>query len=154
MPKQVGFLSTEDYKTVLSCVPIPTVDFILVRQAPGGREFLLGKRTEEPYRGKWFVTGGRINKNEQMADAVCRQVQRELGITDGVITLVGCLDVMNPPKMGIPWHSIWHFHTIAVAPDAVITPNKENKKVKWFSHVNPRWPLPVRQALAMAGFSK
>jgi hypothetical protein len=43
MPKKAGFLSTEDYKTAPSCVPIATVDFVLVREGDTSREFLLGK---------------------------------------------------------------------------------------------------------------
>ncbi len=152
MPRNNAFLSDATYATVLQSVPIATVDFVLVRHTASGREFLLGKRTEVPYRGEWFVPGGRIFKGEKMEQAVYRQVHRELGVKDCRAIFIGCLDVMNPPKMGVRWHSIWHFHVVEVSEGVTIAPNKENKRVKWFSHINPHWPVPVKKALAMAGF--
>ena len=110
MSKKRGWLSEGVYRTLLESAPVPTADFILIRSSNGRREFMLSKRTENPYRGTWFVPGGRIFKGERMEDAVRRNCERELGFTPDEPRFVGCLDVWNPPKMGIRWHSIWHLH--------------------------------------------
>ncbi|MDP3770199.1 MAG: NUDIX domain-containing protein [bacterium] len=148
-----GWLDEDVYRTLLENSPIPTADFILIRKCENAnREFLLTKRTENPYKGNWFVPGGRILKGERMADAVHRILRRELGITKAGISFIGCLDVWNPPKLGVRWHSIWHFYTAWVNHDAIFRLNNENAATKWFTSINPRWPAPVRKALGMAHF--
>ncbi len=151
--KAKGWLSEEVYRILLKNSPIPTADFILVRKGESEmREFLLTKRTENPYKGRWFVTGGRIFKDERMHVAVRRIMFRELGVSGGEIQFIGCQDVLNPPKLGVYWHSIWHLHIVIVDYDVMFRLNSENAAVKWFTSINPRWPTPVKKALAMAGF--
>ncbi len=115
---------------------------------------MLAKRAEEPYRGRYFVPGGKIIGSESVEDAVRRVMRRELGTTRGDITFVGHFTVKNPPKMGIRWLSLWHFHLVEVPKDVIIRLNQENERVKWFTHIDPRWPAPVRHALESAGFRR
>jgi len=153
-----GWLSEEDYRKLLEGSmenPIPTADFILVREGEDGQdEFMLAKRTENPYKGSWFVAGGRIFDGEDVYEALQRNVNRELGIaiTLEMVKLVCTMVVNNPPKMGIRWKSKWYFYTIRVGRSAEIRLNSENSRAKWFTRINRRWPKPVRVALLMAGF--
>lgn len=71
------FLSQEDFATVVRSTPLISIDLI-VENARG--EFLLGKRTNRPAQGFWFVPGGRVQKNEPLADAFERLTQAELGM--------------------------------------------------------------------------
>src|SRR5215469_2802192 len=41
---------------------------------------LVGLRTNEPARGKWFVPGGVVRKYERLADAFARIVKAEIGL--------------------------------------------------------------------------
>ncbi|ELL8702496.1 GDP-mannose mannosyl hydrolase, partial [Escherichia coli] len=53
------FLRQEDFATVVRSTPLVSLDFI----AENSRgEFLLGKRTNRPAQGYWFVPGGRVQK--------------------------------------------------------------------------------------------
>lgn len=49
------FLRQEDFATVVRSTPLVSLDFI-VENSRG--EFLLGKRTNRPAQGYWFVPGG------------------------------------------------------------------------------------------------
>ena len=151
---KAGWLPDDAYRIVLKYVPIPTVDFVIVRGVDDRQEFLLGKRVEQPYKGSWFTLGGRIPKGERMDAAVRRHLKRELGIVNAPSQFIGCQDVWNPPRMGVRSHSIWHIYLVELQECAEVKPNHENAKVKWFRSINPRWPLPVRQALTRAGFSE
>ncbi|WP_312268178.1 GDP-mannose mannosyl hydrolase [Pseudescherichia sp.] len=71
------FLSQEDFATVVRSTPLISIDLI-VENARG--EFLLGKRTNRPAQGYWFVPGGRVQKDEPLADAFERLTQAELGV--------------------------------------------------------------------------
>ena len=55
------FLRQEDFATVVRSTPLVSLDFI-VENSRG--EFLLGKRTNRPAQGYWFVPGGRVQKDE------------------------------------------------------------------------------------------
>ena len=71
------FLSQEDFATVVRSTPLISIDLI-VENARG--EFLLGKRTNRPAQGYWFVPGGRVQKDEPLAQAFERLTQAELGV--------------------------------------------------------------------------
>lgn len=72
------FLSHEDFATVVRSTPLISIDLV-VENADG--EFLLGKRNNRPAQGYWFVPGGRVQKDETLADAFLRLTQAELGIS-------------------------------------------------------------------------
>ena len=71
------FLSHEDFATVVRSTPLISIDLI-VENSRG--EFLLGKRTNRPAQGYWFVPGGRVQKDEPLAAAFERLTQAELGL--------------------------------------------------------------------------
>jgi len=71
------FLSQEDFATVVRSTPLISIDLI-VENTRG--EFLLGKRTNRPAQGFWFVPGGRVQKDEPLAQAFERLTLAELGV--------------------------------------------------------------------------
>ncbi|AWB27130.1 NUDIX domain-containing protein [Halococcoides cellulosivorans] len=66
-----------DWATIVEHVPLVSVD-LLVRQAGG---LVLGKRTNDPAQGEWFVPGGTVLKNESLTDTVDRVAREELDTT-------------------------------------------------------------------------
>lgn len=69
-------LPLSHFKELIENAPLVSIDLI-VRNA---ENILLGKRVNRPAQGFWFVPGGRIYKNESLADAFSRIVLKELGI--------------------------------------------------------------------------
>jgi colanic acid biosynthesis protein WcaH len=69
-------LPLSHFKDLVENAPLVSIDLI-VRQREG---ILLGKRVNRPAQGFWFVPGGRVYKNESLADAFNRIVLKELGI--------------------------------------------------------------------------
>lgn len=65
-----------EWRTVVRNVPIVSVDLVVLDD--GG--VLLGRRENDPARGEWFVPGGRVRKDETLADAVHRIAADELGV--------------------------------------------------------------------------
>jgi colanic acid biosynthesis protein WcaH len=70
------WLDREKFLAVVAHAPLVSIDLIVRRQ--DGR-VLLGKRTNEPAKGCWFVPGGRIHKNERLDAAFRRICLNELG---------------------------------------------------------------------------
>ena len=69
-------LGREEFLDVVDRAPLVSID-LAVRDAKG--RVLLGKRTNEPAKGCWFVPGGRIHKNERLEAAFRRVCLDELG---------------------------------------------------------------------------
>lgn len=70
------FLDDATFTRVLASTPLVSVDLIVQNQHG---QFLVGKRTNKPAQGYWFVPGGRIQKNESIASAFQRLTLAELG---------------------------------------------------------------------------
>ncbi|STZ07767.1 GDP-mannose mannosyl hydrolase [Moraxella caprae] len=70
------FLNQETFCTIIDNTPLISIDLI-VKNHQG--QVLLGKRNNPPAKNFWFVVGGRIRKNEKIADAFIRLTHQELG---------------------------------------------------------------------------
>jgi colanic acid biosynthesis protein WcaH len=69
-------LSRELFETIVDCTPLISIDLIVRDE---NDEVLLGERLNAPAREFWFTPGGRIYKNEPMAEAFRRISRDELG---------------------------------------------------------------------------
>lgn len=86
------WLDRETFKTIIDTMPLVSID-LLVRNAQG--QILVGKRVNRPAQGYWFVPGGRILKNERLAEAFSRLTEDELGLR---------LDIRNARYLGLYEH--------------------------------------------------
>ena len=77
-------LDPQTFKSVIENTPLVSIDLCLFCNG----QILLGKRSNEPLKGKWFTPGGRIHKNETWQDALLRIVEVELGLVD--VSLDSC----------------------------------------------------------------
>jgi colanic acid biosynthesis protein WcaH len=75
-PRPGQRLSPEDFDTAVRVTPLVAIDVIV--RSPD-RRVLLGRRKNEPAKGTFFTTGGRITKNETLAAAFRRISRAELG---------------------------------------------------------------------------
>lgn len=71
-----GRLDQAIFATVVANAPLVSIDLIVIDDC--GR-VLLGYRRNRPAKDYWFVPGGRIYKNERLADAFSRIASDELG---------------------------------------------------------------------------
>ncbi|SER14881.1 colanic acid biosynthesis protein WcaH [Amphritea atlantica] len=72
-----SYLTSDNFRLVVDSTPLISID--LVVKDPDG-SVLLGKRLNKPAKDYWFVPGGRVLKNETLADAFLRLTEAELGI--------------------------------------------------------------------------
>jgi len=83
-----GWIPDEDWRTIVATVPIVSVDLVIRRD--GG--VLLGRRTNDPAKGHWFVPGGRVRKGETRREAVHRVASEELGIDVEIVESLGAFE--------------------------------------------------------------
>lgn len=65
-PSSAMRLTDEQFMRVLATAPLVSIDLV-IRDSKG--RILLGRRTNEPAKGKWFVPGGCIQKGETLEQA-------------------------------------------------------------------------------------
>ena len=146
-------VSDATYKLMLQSMPIATVDLVVVRGQGKNQEFLLGRRANNPYRGKWFIPGGRILRGETLDQAVKRQLKQELGIRGGKATFVTHLCLNNPPaNVGARYYTILHVYKVQVASGTEAKRDSENFELGWFKRIDPTWPSPVKRIVRELGF--
>ena len=100
---------------------------------------LLGWRSNKPAKQYWFVPGGRIFKNERLADAFHRIAKEELGL-DKIMEqdeLLGVYEhlyednVFYNPDFGT--HYIVLGYQLKADVDIAQLPQKQHQKYQWFS---------------------
>lgn len=60
--------------------PMLTVDAIVFNVSEASPRLLLIKRGNEPFKGKWAFPGGFVNMDEELEDAVARELAEETGL--------------------------------------------------------------------------
>ena len=70
------FLDKNTFSTVIESAPLVSIDLVILDE---NNQALLGERLNKPAQGNWFVPGGRILKNESLAEAFERLTEEELG---------------------------------------------------------------------------
>ena len=61
--------------------PMVTVDAAVFQICSGKISLLLINRKHEPYKGQWAIPGGFVNMDEELDDAVVRELAEETGLT-------------------------------------------------------------------------
>ena len=69
-------LDDATFKIVIDSAPLISIDILLKKDG----KVLLGKRVNKPAQGYFFSTGGRVNKNEPIDNAMARIAKNELNI--------------------------------------------------------------------------
>lgn len=127
-------LDRETFLDIVKKTPLVSVDLVLVNSRD---EMLLGLRKNEPARNFWFVPGGRVAKDERIADAFERVALDELGMRlcykDS--RFMGFYEHMYETNFarveGVSTHYIVLAHEIRVG-DPTIAADAQHEQYKWF----------------------
>ena len=128
-------IDNKQFLTIIDATPLVSIDLILEDQQGN---ILLGKRRNRPAQGYWFVPGGRIRKNEKLADAIKRISLTELGteitLDDG--QLLGAFDHIYDDNFsgveGINTHYVVLAYTIKLKDDFSIVTDDQHSEMKWW----------------------
>jgi colanic acid biosynthesis protein WcaH len=126
-------LSTTDFKTIVKSTPLVSIDLI-VRDTEAN--VLLGKRTNRPAQGFWFVPGGRVLKDEHFELAFKRLIKEELGLDNVQSTFKGIYQHFyddNFSEDDFSTHYLVLAYEITFKGDLASLPLEQHSKYKWFA---------------------
>ena len=75
------------YKKLSAVVPIFCVD--VVAEDAQQKRFIIVHRRNEPARGKWWIPGGRVLKDEPVRRAAVRKLKEETGVRGTFVRVIG-----------------------------------------------------------------
>ena len=124
------------FEAVVRDAPLVSIDLIV--RSPSNR-ILLGRRRNEPACGTWFVPGGRIYKDERLADAFARtareELRAELAIHDarflGVFEHLYAENFAKRPGFGTHYVVLAFEVTVADLPDPQL--QDQHDGFQWFT---------------------
>ena len=126
-------LDEERFLSVIEATPLVSIDLIL-RDAQN--RVLLGQRSNRPAQGFWFVPGGRIRKNERVAEALQRISRAELGAPALDAKLLGAYDHLYPDNFlgrpGISTHYVVLGFACALPPGTTLQPDLQHSELRWW----------------------
>ncbi len=132
-------IKKNEFLKIINATPLVSIDLII--QDPLKR-ILLGKRSNRPAQNYWFVPGGRINKNETIADAFKRISLAEIGhsIPFYDAQLLGAYDHIYDDnafsKKGINTHYVVLAYLISLKDKLEVIPDNQHSEIKWWSKNN------------------
>lgn len=121
---------------IINNTPLVSVDLIIENNKG---EVLLGKRVNRPAKGFWFVPGGRIRKNETIANAMKRISLAEVGfiITKEEADLLGTYDHIYKDNYmgidGINTHYVVLAFQFICRGDQLIQSDEQHSEMKWWT---------------------
>ncbi len=123
------------FKLAIEHLPLFAMDMLVINKQ---HEILLGKRVNSPAKGYWFVPGGRVFKNEQLADAFKRISKSELGIELPYhkAKLLGLYDHFYPDSIiseSISTHYINATHVVEVDVSLFELPSAQHTEYRWIA---------------------
>ena len=84
-------LKIESFTSIIETEPLVSIDLIIKEESG----YFSGMRNNQPAKGKWFVTGGRIIKNETIGHAITRISIKE------IVVEVNIKDILTKKKLEI-----------------------------------------------------
>ena len=124
-------LDDATFKTIVDSAPLISID-ILARK---NNKVLLGKRVNKPAQGYYFSTGGRINKNESIDNAMARVALNELNIElKSIPKFIGVFEHFYDDSIyenfSTHYVNIAYEYEVEEIPDL---PTEQHSEYKWFT---------------------
>lgn len=121
------------FKTVIASTPLLSIDLI-IKNSEG--KILLGKRTNRPAQGFWFVPGGRFLKDEQLDKAYVRLLKAELALDKCEANFLGVYQHFyadNVSEDDFSTHYIVLAYELTFNGSIIKLPNEQHNEYRWFS---------------------
>jgi colanic acid biosynthesis protein WcaH len=134
--KKTAQLGFDEFAEVVKKTPLVSIDLVVKNSRD---EILVGLRKNEPAKGFWFVPGGRVLKDERIAEAFERVAHGELGIGLAFedARFLGVFEHLYPTnftqKGDFSTHYIALAYEVRIGETVLDLPDDQHSKYKWLN---------------------
>ena len=132
-----SFIPDPVFKQIRASIPMVCIDFVCVHNG----KVLLTYRTEQPKKDHWWIQGGRLQKNETLAQGLGRLAQREIGVRVKILKQIGAYDFFSEPTTAVASG----IHDVAVC--YLVTLDNANLITLDTTHSHYRWIEKIEENL-------
>lgn len=121
------------YIKIMETVPIVCIDAIIVNEK---NQYLLVKRNNNPLKNKFWMVGGRLHKNELLADGIKRKIKEEAGIKKSTISYIGFFEEFfskTEQNINGKFHAISFVYKVTVNSKVKIKIDNQSIEYRWFN---------------------
>ncbi|MBM3256801.1 MAG: NUDIX hydrolase [Candidatus Liptonbacteria bacterium] len=139
------------YRKIYKTLPIFCVDVVAVNWK---REFLLVRRKLPPLRGSWWFPGGRVLKNETVAQTAVRKLREETNLAGKFIEPLGFYEFISPRGYfrGTNTHTPIVTCLVEVKKESAVALDAQSSDFRWASKIEKNFLKYIQEALRAAGF--
>lgn len=142
------YLPKKLFLQIVKYAPLAAIDLVLLDRKG---KILLGKRKNNPAKGKWFVPGGRIQKNETFQKAIQRLCREEVpSLRVGRPQFFGAFEhfyKVNTGGKGFSTHYVVLAYYLKILPSQTLLQTRQHDYFRLFS---PQEALRIRAVHANA----
>jgi colanic acid biosynthesis protein WcaH len=130
------FLNKDEFAQVVRNTPLVSIDLII---RDPDEHVLVGLRTNEPAKGKWFVPGGVVRKYERLADAFARIFKAEIGLDAPIddAKFVGVYEHLYDNNVfgeeGLGTHYVVLAHPLNLDHQPPIMSDRQHSEFRWMT---------------------
>lgn len=110
--------------------PMVTVDAVVFAFGSSGPRVLLVKRRNDPFAGMWAIPGGFVEIDEELEDAVARELEEETGLRDIPLEQMRTIGTCGRDPRGRQITVVY----MGIAPDGPTEPKAgdDAARARWF----------------------
>jgi colanic acid biosynthesis protein WcaH len=140
------------YQRIHRMLPVVCVDTVVTNRAR--TRFFLVRRANEPERGRWWLPGGRLHKNERLIDAARRKIFEEIGFRGRIKEQLGTYEYFSSRGYfpGMSAHTIIFVFLAVVDERKNFHLDSQSTDAQWFERIDRRLDPYVKNFLRLAGF--
>lgn len=112
----------EQYNEIIKNIPIICVDVVIVHD----NKVLLIKRSQKPCKDSWWIVGGRLFKDEQIASCAIRKAKEEVGLHCHISKFLGVAETKFPEV-----HSVNFVYKLDVIGDPKVILDNTSSDYMW-----------------------
>lgn len=131
-------MSDKDYDFIFSKTPRVCVD-LLIKTEHG---ILLTKRTNEPNKDLYQLTGGGVRFRESLNDAIIRICEQELGNTPKNIKFIDKLEFLNEETKGEARHSVSLVFQVKLSTSNIVLDNNSSEYLYFNNDIDSALIIP------------
>jgi 8-oxo-dGTP pyrophosphatase MutT (NUDIX family) len=103
---------------------------VVLRETPGGRELVLGRRRRERDGVTWSLPKGTPNAGETLEETALREVTEETGLLVRILATVGPIDYVFVQR-GVRIHKTVHYFLMEATGGSLADHDHEFDEVRW-----------------------